>query len=231
LGRAAALGLATAGASVVVVGRQLADCRKTTQEIEALGRRALPLACDVGNWDAVADMMRNVGDTFGRPDVLVNNAGVSDMTHLTEVTPQLFDRIFHVLVRAPLQLASLIAQMSDGSRDVSIINVTSVAAMRPEPFAGCYCSAKAALQALTRVMAREWADQRVRVNAIAPGPFMTDMMTQAIADNPAVRTAVEAKTVMQRIGQPDEIVGAILFLASRASSFVTGETLVVSGGA
>lgn len=230
IGRAAALGLAHAGADVVVVGRRIAACEAVAREIEGAGRRSLAMAADVADWSAVRTLATDVHRQFGAIHILVNNAGISDTTPLEHVTPESFDNTFHVMVRGPLQLAALVVQLNAGRHDLSIINVTSVAGIRPVASAACYCSAKAALHALTRVMALEWAKQRVRANALAPGPIMTDMMKDAIAQNPGLEKALTESSLVGRIGGPHDIVGGIVFLASQASSYMTGETLVLSGG-
>jgi NAD(P)-dependent dehydrogenase (short-subunit alcohol dehydrogenase family) len=231
LGKAIVLGLAHAGADVVVSSRALPACEAVAKQIEALGRRALAVACHLGRWDDIDALVERTYERFGRCDVLVNNAGVTQAPlPLAETSSEFFDEIYAVNVKGPMRLASLVAPRMGESGGGAIINVTSIGALKPGGNLGMYCSSKAALQALTRVMAEEWAPLGVRVNAIAPGPFMTDMMRELGERTPGFLEYAASVTLQSRIADPGEIVGAVLFLASDASSYVTAETLPVRGG-
>lgn len=231
LGRAMVLGLADAGADVVVASRTLEACEAVAEDVARLGRRALAVRCDVGSWSDVEGLAEQTGAHFGRCDVLVNNAGVMPPPRpLNATTSELFDECFTVNVKGPLHLATLIAERMGGQGGGAIVNVLSIGGLRPGANFGIYGASKAALQALTRSMAAEWAELGVRVNAIAPGPFRTDMMRDMEERVPGFLEYAAGTTMQKRAADPDEIVGAVLFLASAASSFVTGQTLSVCGG-
>jgi NAD(P)-dependent dehydrogenase (short-subunit alcohol dehydrogenase family) len=232
LGRAMARGLAEAGASVVVTGRRQATCDAAARELEAeTGGEFLACACHMGEWDQVDSLVERAYARFGRIDVLVNNAGINPaFMPVTGITSDYFDKLYAVNVKGPLRLAALVAPRMAGSGGGSIVNVITVGAYSGGPGIGAYSSSKAALLNLTRVMALEWASLGVRVNALAPGPFMTDMMRGAAGNAPGFLEITTQAVFQKRIAEPEEIVGALLFLASDASSFVTGEDLRVAGG-
>jgi NAD(P)-dependent dehydrogenase (short-subunit alcohol dehydrogenase family) len=229
LGRAIALGLARAGADVTVCGRKLEACEDAAREIRDLGRRALPLSCHMGHPDEVDAVVERTIAELGRVDIVINNAATNPAARpLIAGTPDLFDKVYAVNVRGPLQLASKAAAWMADHGGGAVVNVISVGGLRPGATIGLYCSSKAALQSLTRVMAQEWAPLGVRVNALAPGPVSTDMV-RAVEGTEFHRLMVEA-TSMKRIADPDEIVGAVLWLVSDASSYTTGSTIVCDGG-
>ena len=229
LGRAISLGLAAAGADVTLCGRKVESCEDAATEIRAMGRRALPLACHMGHSDEVEAVLACTLAEFGRVDIVVNNAATNPAARpLIAGTPDLFDKVYAVNVRGPLHLACRAAAWMADHGGGAIVNVISVGALRPGPTIGLYCSSKAALQSLTRVMAQEWAPLGVRVNALAPGPVATDMV-RAVEGTEFHRQMVES-TAQKRIATPEEIVGSVLYLVSDASSYTTGSTLVVDGG-
>jgi NAD(P)-dependent dehydrogenase (short-subunit alcohol dehydrogenase family) len=230
LGRAMALGFARAGADVAVASRKLAACETVAKEIEGLGRKALAHAIHADRTDELDALLEATWDRFGRLDVIVNNAATNPGAGpLVDSTDALFDKVYGVNVKGPLHLAARAAQRMAEAGGGVVINVITQGAFKPGPGLGLYCSSKAALYALTKVMAQEWAPWKVRVNALAPGPFMTDMMKGA-ASIPGYLEMVRRSTVMKRIAEPDELVGAALFLASDASSYMTGQALVIDGG-
>lgn len=232
LGRAMVQGLAEAGSDVVVVSRKADLCASVAKEIEqSTGRRALPVACHVGEWDALPALVDRVYDEFGKLDVLVNNAAINPaMTPVTEISEAFFDKLASVNLKGPIRLAALVAPRMGEQGGGSIINVTTLGAYAAGPGVGTYTGLKAALLNFTRTMAAEWVSLGVRVNALAPGPFMTEMMKGTARNDPSfVEHAAEA-TLMKRIADPDEVVGLTLFLASDASSFVTGEDYAIAGG-
>ncbi len=231
LGRAMALGLARAGADVVVASRTLEACQDVAGEIDALGRRALAVRCDVAQREDTDRLVDEAWTRLGRCDALVNNAGLMPPPSSLEATSdELFDACFAVNVKGPLRLATRMAGRMGAGGGGAIVNVVSIGGLRPGPSFGAYCASKAALQALTRVMAAEWAPRGVRVNALAPGPFHTDMLEEMARRVPGFLEHSAATTMQKRVAEPAEIVGAVLFLCSAASSFVTGQTLSVCGG-
>jgi NAD(P)-dependent dehydrogenase (short-subunit alcohol dehydrogenase family) len=231
LGLAMARGFAQAGARVVITSRKGDACEAAAREIATdTGRETLAAPCHMGDWDALPALVDRVYERFGRLDVLVNNAGINPATlPITEVTSEYFDKLYAVNVKGPMRLAALCAPRMGEAGGGVVINVITVGAYSGGPGQATYTSAKAALLTLTKVMAAEWAPLGVRVNALAPGPFMTDMMRGA-ADIPGFLEGAKNATLQRRIAEPEEIVGSALYLASDASAFVTGEDLVVAGG-
>jgi len=232
LGEQVALGLARAGANVVIASRTLSACEAVAKQVEAMGRAALPLACDMGKWEDIERLVARTCERFQRCDVLVNNAGI---THsplpLGETSSEFFDQVYAVNVKGPMRLSALVAPHMAAAGGGSIIHMVTMGAIRPGGYLGMYCSSKAALTALTRVMAEEWAPIGVRVNAIAPGPFLTDMLRELDAATPGFLEHSASVTLQNRVAEPHEIVGTVLYLASQASSNVTAQTISVSGGA
>jgi NAD(P)-dependent dehydrogenase (short-subunit alcohol dehydrogenase family) len=231
LGREICLGLARAGADVVVSSRKLAACQAVAKQVESLGRNALPAAGDMSRWSDIDALAEKAHERFGRCDVLVNNAGITqEGVPLESTSEALFDEFHAVNVKGPMRLASLVAPRMGEAGGGAIINVVSTAALQPVGFMAAYSASKAALRALTRVMAEEWAPLGVRVNAIAPGPFLTDMMKDLEKSTPGFLEQCAGNTLQKRLADPQEIVGPVLFLASDAASYVTGQTLAVCGG-
>jgi len=232
LGRAMAEGLAQAGASVVVSSRDQARCDEAASAIgKATGRDVLGVACHMGDWDALPGLVDRARDRFGHIDVLVNNAGIhpGPMTVL-DMTSEYLDKLFAVNLKGPVRLAALVAPGMSERGGGSIVNVSTVGAYSGGAGVGAYTSVKAALINFTKVMAREWADMHIRVNAICPGPFDSEMMRGTAKFDPEfVRRSGQA-TMQHRVADTREIIGAVVYFASDASSFVTGEDHVVAGG-
>lgn len=231
LGRAAAHGLAEAGAHVVVSSRKQDACEATAAEIaDATGREVLGLACHVGDWDAIPGFVEQVVDRFGRIDVLVNNAGINPaQIELRDISEELWDKVFAVNLKGPLRMSTCVVPTM-AAHGGSIINVATVGAYRGGVGNAHYSASKSALVRLTQSMAAEWAPLGIRVNAISPGPFDTDMMRGGERAMPGFAARAGSATMQQRVADPDECVGAVIYLASAASSFVTGEDHVVAGG-
>jgi len=228
LGRAMALGFAEAGAEVVVASRKLEACEAVAAEIRALGRRALAVACHVGDWDQCAALVDAAVAEFGRIDILVNNAGIAPVPpSLLDVTSELFDKTIAVNLKGPLRLTALATQhMAAGG---AVINISSKASLHPTSFTVVYAAAKAGVNALTSAAADEFGRRGIRVNAIVCGTFHTDSF-QMSAPTPEMQAAMAASTTLGRIASVDEIVGTALYLASDASSYLTGQLLVLAGG-
>jgi NAD(P)-dependent dehydrogenase (short-subunit alcohol dehydrogenase family) len=229
LGREIAFAFARAGADVVVASRKLDACQNVAREIaSSTGRRAVAVRCHVGNWDEADELVDRAYAEFGSVDVLVNNAGSSPpYDRPSSITEELFDRTLAVNLKGAFRLTALVgARMAEG-RGGSIINVSSVAAERPTAREMPYAAAKAGLNAVTVAFAHAYGPS-VRVNALVPGAFLTDIAASWDMEKFS-RTA--RRFDLQRGGQPREIVGSALYLASDASSFVTGALLHVDGGA
>jgi gluconate 5-dehydrogenase len=195
------------------------------------GQDALGVACHMGEWDALPSLVERVRDRFGRIDILVNNAGINPAPiSVIDMTNEYLDKLFAVNVKGPVRLAGLVAPVMAARAKGSVINVSTVGAYAGGPNFGAYTSAKAALINFTKVMAKEWASMGIRVNAISPGPFNSTMMQGAAKLDAEFSTRAGAATMQRRVAECDEIVGAAVYLASDASSFVTGEDHVVAGG-
>jgi NAD(P)-dependent dehydrogenase (short-subunit alcohol dehydrogenase family) len=228
LGRAMALGFAEAGADVVVASRKLEPCEAVAAEVRALGCRALAVACHVGDWDQCGALVDATVAAFGRIDVLVNNAGIAPVPpSLLDVTPELFDKTIAVNLKGPLRLTALAAEhMPAGG---AVINVSSKASLHPSSFTVVYAAAKAGLNALTRASADEFGSRGIRVNAIVCGTFHTDSFHSS-APTEDLQGQMAKGTALRRIADADEIVGTALYLASDASSYLTGELITLDGG-
>jgi NAD(P)-dependent dehydrogenase (short-subunit alcohol dehydrogenase family) len=225
LGREIALAYARAGADVVVTSRKLDACEAVAQEIEAVGQRALPLACHVAYWDGLPGLVDAAYEHFGRVDILVNNAGMSPLSpSLAETSEELFDKVMGVNFKGPFRLATLVGPRMVADGGGAIINVSSGAALRPTPRTTPYASAKAALNALTIALAYEYGPT-VRVNTLSPGPFLTDVAKHWPAERRAKRNNAAG-----RVAEPKEIITSALYLASPASSYTTGALIRVDGG-
>jgi NAD(P)-dependent dehydrogenase (short-subunit alcohol dehydrogenase family) len=227
-----AKGLAAAGALVVVTGRKQSDCETAASELEReSGGKLVGIACHMGDWDQIAALVERVCAELGHIDVLVNNAGINPVSvPLAQVTSDYWDKVYAVNVKGPMRLAALVAERMGRQGGGSIVNIATMGAYMGGAGVGVYTSGKAALINLTRVMASEWVALGVRVNAIAPGPFMSEMMKGADRALPGFSQRSAAATLMKRVADCDEIIGMILYLASDASSFVTGEDFRIAGG-
>jgi NAD(P)-dependent dehydrogenase (short-subunit alcohol dehydrogenase family) len=228
LGLAMAKGFARAGADVVIASRKREACERAAEELARLGVRALPVACHVGDWAQCDALIDQTVAAFGRIDVLVNNAGIAPVApRLLDVTRDLFDKTIAVNLKGPLRLAARAAEhMAPGS---AVINISSLASLRPSPFTAVYAAAKAGLNTLTSVMAQEFAPRKIRVNAIVCGAFWTDSFRSSVPTEEAAAIAAQGNA-LKRVADAEEIVGTALYLASDASSYVTGQLIRVDGG-
>jgi NAD(P)-dependent dehydrogenase (short-subunit alcohol dehydrogenase family) len=228
LGREMALAFARAGADVVIASRKRESCEAAAAEVEALGRRALPYACHVGRWEELDGLVDSAYRHFGKVDVLVNNAGMSPLyPSLVEVTEALWDKVLAVNLKGPFRLSALVGSRMVAADGGSIINVSSIAAVKPTPMETPYGAAKAGLNTLTLAFAHAYGP-KVRVNCIMAGPFLTDISKAWDLDT--VTRQLEKMSALRRPGRPEEVVGAALYFASAASSFTTGAILQIDGG-
>lgn len=229
IGRAVSLAFARAGANVVIASRKLENCEALAAEIEAdSGGSALAVSYHAGDWEANERLLALTEERFGRLDVLMNNAGMSPLyDKLTDVTESLYDKVLDVNLKGPFRLSALAGEKMAATDGGSIINVSSIAAVRPTPNELPYGMAKAGLHALTLGLAREYAP-KVRVNCIMPGPFLTDI--SKAWDMEAFEENARANIPLARGGQAEEVVGAALYFASDASSYTTGAILKIDGG-
>jgi NAD(P)-dependent dehydrogenase (short-subunit alcohol dehydrogenase family) len=228
LGLAMVHAFAAAGAQVVIVSRNSEACDEVARTLRAQGVKAAGRACHVGRWNELEPLTEEIYGEFGRIDVLVNNAGISPVYgELTEVTEALFDKVMGVNLKGPFRLAALVGERMLAAGGGSIINVSSTGAVRPTRDIVPYAAAKAGVNAMTIGLAHAFGPT-VRVNAVMPGPFLTTISRAWDMDVFSER----ARTFpMRRAGQSEEIAGAVLYLASDASTYTTGSILTVDGGA
>jgi NAD(P)-dependent dehydrogenase (short-subunit alcohol dehydrogenase family) len=227
IGRSIVKGFAEAGADVVITSRKLDSCEEAARDVEALGRRALPIACHVGYWDQVDALVERAYAEFGHIDVLVNNAGMAPHAASSDTTSEaLFDKMMDVNFKGPYRLSALVGRRMAEGNGGSIINISSTSALVPRSYDSCYAAAKAALNQASMRFAQEYGP-KVRVNVISPGPFLTDI-SQGWTDE--IREMTAKSNALTRAAEPDEMIGTALYLASDASSFTTGTLIRVDGG-
>jgi NAD(P)-dependent dehydrogenase (short-subunit alcohol dehydrogenase family) len=232
IGRAMVEGLARAGASVVVSSRKQELCDGVAAEVAAAtGADVLPLACHMGDWDAVPGFVSQVHERFGRIDALVNNAGINPARiGPADMTLEYWRKVFSVNLEGPLRASQCVFPHMRDQGGGSIVHIGTMGAYSGGANICAYGASKAALLNLTKSMAMAWAPANVRVNMLSPGPFMSEMMEGGAKTQPGFLDLVAGGTFMKRIADPDEIVGPVCYLVSDASSFVTGDDLSVSGG-
>jgi NAD(P)-dependent dehydrogenase (short-subunit alcohol dehydrogenase family) len=232
IGRAMAEGLASAGASVVVSSRKQDLCDQVAAEITAnTGVEVFARACHVGAWDAIPEFVDAVHERFGRIDALVNNAGINPARVKPEdMTLDYWRKVFSVNLEGPLRTSQCVFPIMRGQGSGSIVHIGTMGAYSGGATVCAYGASKAALLNLTKSQASEWAQYGIRVNFLAPGPFMSEMMEGGERTAPGFHELVKRGTFMKRIADPAEIVGPVCYLVSDASSFVTGDDISVSGG-
>ncbi|WP_432824793.1 SDR family NAD(P)-dependent oxidoreductase [Dactylosporangium sp. CA-092794] len=230
LGHAIALTLANAGADVALGLRDAAADGGLTAQIEALGRRALPLQMDVTSTGQVSAAVDAVVERFGRLDILVNNAGIAPANPAEAVVEEDFDRTLAVNLKGTFFASQAAGRVMLRQGYGRIVNIGSQAGAVALPGESVYCMTKAAIAHLTRCLAVEWGQHGVTVNAVAPTFVHTPGTREYLADPAHRADVVERIAALHRIGEPMEVAGAVLFLVSPAASLVTGETLLVDGG-
>jgi NAD(P)-dependent dehydrogenase (short-subunit alcohol dehydrogenase family) len=230
IGEAIAKAYAAAGAKVVLSSRKQESVDGVAAQIAAAGGNALAVAAHTGDATAVQALVARTIETFGGLDILVNNAATNPhFGPIMTAEESQWDKILDVNVKGYFRLAQACAPHIRQRGGGKIINLASVAGKTPLPGMGIYCVSKAAVLMLTEVLAAELAADNIQVNAIAPG-FIKTAFSRAIWDNPALHDAVTQAIPQQRLGATDELIGMALYLASPASSFTTGATIVIDGG-
>ena len=232
IGRAIALTFADAGAKVVVSSRKLPDLEKVAEEVKAAGGKCLPVASHIAKLEESKNLVERVKAEFGRIDILVNNAGTNPVqAPILDIEEWAWDVIMNVNLKGGFFLSQLVARVMKEQGEGRIINIASFAGIRPQAkdMTGVYAVSKAAIISLTKVMAQEWGQYNIRVNAIAPGVVKT-RFSEVFWKEAAVGEITASRTALGRLCEPEEITGTALYLASDASSYVTGETILVDGG-
>ncbi|MFB4282536.1 MULTISPECIES: SDR family NAD(P)-dependent oxidoreductase [unclassified Nonomuraea] len=230
LGRAISLALANAGADVALGLRDAGADGGPADEIRALGRVALPLQMDMTAPGQIAEAVRQVVDRFGRIDLLVNNAGIAPGNPAEDVTEDDFDRTLQVNLKGTFLASQAAGRVMIGQGYGRIVNVGSQAGEVALPGESIYCMTKAAIAHLTRCLAVEWGPHGITVNNVAPTFIRTPGTAPALSDPAFEADVIERIAALHRIGEPMDVAGAVLFLASPAASLVTGHTLVIDGG-
>ncbi len=229
IGRVIALGFAEAGANVVLCSRTKAEIDSVADEIRKKGGKALSVVTDLTVHQQLENLVNATMKEFGRIDILVNNAARSFLRGLLDLREDGWDKCFNTNVKAAWLLSRLVARQMIAQKSGKIINITTVGADKAEAGMAAYGCSKAALMHLTRCMAREWAQMGINVNAVAPGFTRTDF-SKPIWSNPDVEKMICQVIPKGKIAEPEDVVGAVLFLASSAADYITGDTIYVDGG-
>ena len=229
LGEVAALALAKAGARVAVCGRSRPDMDRVTSDIEAFGGQAKPFSLDVLKKTEVEKTVSQVVDQFGGIDILVNNAGVNFRVPVLEFPEEEWARLLATNLKGYFLTAQAVAPGMLERGYGKIINMSSILGAVGLPMQAAYASSKGGVDQLTKVMALEWAKEGVRVNAIGPTYFETELVAQ-LRDDPERFNFINERTPMGRWGYPSELEGIVIFLAAPASDFITGQTIYIDGG-
>jgi gluconate 5-dehydrogenase len=229
IGRGLAQGFAERGATVVITGREKATLEKTAKEISPPGGTVKAAVCDVADAKAIDALVSGVVGDFGRIDTLINVAGVNRRMKAEKLTEADYDFIVDINLKGPFLLSLAVGKTQLERKKGNQINIVSLNNDRPLRGVMPYAVSKAGLGQMTRALAMEWGPRGVRVNAIAPGFILTDL-TNKLWSQPVMQDWAMANTPLRRLGKPDDLVGAALFLASDASAFMTGQTMYVDGG-
>ncbi len=229
IGQAAALGMAQAGADIAIASRKLPDLEKVAEEVRKTGRKCLPVAAHVARMEEINNLVRRVLEEFGRIDILVNNAATNPtMAQALDVDERGWDAIMNLNLKGLFFLSQAVARVMKEKGGGKIVNVASIAGISPD-LLPVYSISKAGVIMATKVMAQQWAPYHIRANAVAPGLTKT-RFSEALWNNPDILNIAMSRTPMARVAEPEEMVGAIIYLASDASSYVTGQVIAVDGG-
>jgi NAD(P)-dependent dehydrogenase (short-subunit alcohol dehydrogenase family) len=229
IGKEIAIGLAKAGADVALASRKLPDLEEVAKEIKATGRKSIAVAAHIGRMEEVTNLVAKVKDTFGKIDILINNAATNPtVDQAMDVEERAWDSIMNLNLKGLFFLSQAVARVMREQGGGKIVNVASTAGITPDVLP-VYSISKAGVIMATKVMAQQWAQFNIRVNAIAPGLTRTKF-SEFLWNNKDILPVAMQGTPMRRVAEPQEMVGAVIFLASDASSYVTGQVLAVDGG-
>ncbi|MEZ4699426.1 MAG: SDR family oxidoreductase [Rhodothermales bacterium] len=230
IGAAIAAALAERGARVVVSSRSQESVDRVASALRDRGLEAAGIACHAGRPDQLAGLVEQTVAAFGGIDILINNAATNPVfAPLLDTSPEAFDKILDVNLKGPLELCKLVYPHMKARGAGSIVNISSIAGLRPEPGLGGYSISKAALQMMTQALAVEWTPVGIRVNAVCPGIIQTKF-SEALWTDPAMKQRLDEQVPARRIGQPEEVAGLVVFLASDAARYCTGGVYTVDGG-
>ena len=230
IGKAIALGLADAGADVIVTSRNIEALKGVVEEIKAKGKKSMAVAVDIVNEKLVKDMVNKIMEAFGRIDILINAAGLAIRKPADTFPIDEWQQVMDINTRGTFLCCQAVGRVMLKQKSGRIINISSVRGRYglPANYAA-YCASKGAVDTLTRTLACEWAKSNVLVNAVAPTIVETDLTKSALAD-PAYAKQMKERIPMGKWAMPEDIVGPVVFFASEASSFVTGQILYIDGG-
>ena len=230
IGQACAIALAQAGADVGLLARTQSQLDETAGQIEALGRKAVPLAADLTQVEKLSGLAQELSAELGGFDILVNNAGINIPQPSAEVTPEAWDQVMSINMRGAFFMAQAAGKvMIQAGKGGRIINMTSQTGSVALIKRAAYCASKAGMNLVTKVLALEWAEHNILVNAVAP-TFVENQFTKKMFADPAFREYALAKNLLNRFGTGQDVAGAVLYLASPAASLVTGHVLMVDAG-
>jgi NAD(P)-dependent dehydrogenase (short-subunit alcohol dehydrogenase family) len=230
LGRPISIGLAKAGADVVVDDLPKADPQKVADEVKALGRKALAVSYDVTSADAMQQMVDEVKKEFGKIDILINTAGINCRFSAEEISPEEYEKVVRFNTLGTFLPCQAVGKLMIEQKKGKIINMGSVRGwVAPAQFGSAYATSKGGVHQMTRTLAVEWAKYGINVNAVAPAMIMTDM-TRDVLSKPDFYAKVTGEIPLHRLGEPEDLLGAIILLASDASDFITGQIIYVDGG-
>jgi NAD(P)-dependent dehydrogenase (short-subunit alcohol dehydrogenase family) len=230
IGRAIAEELARAGSKVVISSRKADACAEVAAAIVKEGHDAIAIPCHIGRREECEALIAKTRDKWGKIDTLICNAAINPYYGpMTGVADEVFDKVMQTNIRSNLWLANLVRPEMAARRDGTIVIVSSIGGLKGTDILGLYAISKAADMQLARNLAVEWGPDNIRVNCIAPGLVKTDF-ARALWEDPELRKGSEDRTALRRIGDPEDIAGAAVFLASRAGRWITGQTIVIDGG-
>ena len=229
LGYAMAKALSQAGADVVLTARTMPLLEELAQEITGYGCKAIPLKCDVSDYDQVQKMIQNAAAEMGKIDILINNAGIALDRPFKDMSFDEWEKILQVNINSTFSTCKAVGPYMVKQRSGKVINISSVLGERATWNSLAYCTTKAALIQFTRALAFEWARYRVHVNSIAPGYFKTEM-NELFDEYPETKRRLLEHIPFGRMGNPEELDGLAIFLSSEASNYITGQTIFIDGG-
>lgn len=230
IGYGIALALAENGADLIITSRHQEDCEKVAETIRGMGRRALAKACDVTDATSIKALVEAAINEYGRIDVLVNNAGTAITKRAEDLEEADWNRVINVDLKGVFLCSIEVGKQMIAQKKGKIINVASILGLVGERMVLPYCVAKGGVIQMTRALALEWARYNIQVNAICPGYVLTPMNEADIKGNEKIYNNIIKKTPLRRLGEIEDMVGAVIYLASEASNYMTGQIMVVDGG-
>ncbi len=227
IGKAIALMLAKNGADIVVSDINLEKAQETSREIEAMGRRSMAIKVDVSKSEEVEQMVEKIINEFGKIDILVNNAGITRDKLILRMTEEDWDAVLNVNLKGTFNCTKAVIRHMSKQKSGKIVNIASVSGEMGNPGQANYSASKAGVIGFTKTIAREFAQRGINVNAIAPG-YIETPMTDILPEK--VKEELKKMIPLERLGKPEDVAQAVLFLVSEASSYITGQVLNVNGG-